>query len=374
MHLPELRRGVHSIAPNDAASRQNVVLSYMKTTNATARDAALSFSTTMNRWLKSLVLTLAPAAMLLDGEAATFSESFSTPPAANGWRTFGKTNLFHWDSTNQTLRVTWDSSQTNSYLHRPLGTILTRADDFRASFDLTLDDYASGVTPGKPYAFPLVLGFFNLTDATHTNFSRGTGINATYGPKNLVEFNFFPEFDIFQPTIAQVIVATNNSQWLYNHDNLLPLTTNQTFRVTMNYTAANRTLTTTVTNNGVPYGAAQTIVVPTNMDFRCGTFSISSYSDVRDNASLLAHGTVDNLTLVTPPPPVQNLAGGFSNVIWRTQFTSQTNWLYTLERTTNFLAWTGVSATTPGNGALLTLPDSAPPTARAAYRVRADRP
>src|SRR5438552_11511872 len=41
--------------------------------------------------------------------AGAFQESFSSDPAMRGWRTFGDTNLFHWNSTNQNLEVTWDS-------------------------------------------------------------------------------------------------------------------------------------------------------------------------------------------------------------------------------------------------------------------------
>jgi hypothetical protein len=49
------------------------------------------------------------------GGAATISENFANDPLRNGWQIFGDTNLFQWDSTNQNLDVTWDSSQTNSY-------------------------------------------------------------------------------------------------------------------------------------------------------------------------------------------------------------------------------------------------------------------
>lgn len=306
--------------------------------------------------------------------AATFTEDFSNEPAANGWQVFGNTNLFHWDRTNQQLRVTWDSSQTNSYFHRPLGTILTRADDFQLSFDLTFADYAAGVRPNKPFAFPAAIGLFNLDNATHTNFSRGAGINATYGPRNLVEFNFFPAFDVFLPTIAQVIISTNNV-WLYNHDNLLPLTPGETFRVTMNYVAASGTLTTTVSNQAGQYGQTQTLTVSAaGFDFRVATFSISSYSDVRSQDSILAHGIVDNVTLVVPPPPVTDFAAGFAGGAWQAQFTSQTNWFYMLERTIDLATWTAASATAPGNGTTLTLADTNPPAGNAGYRVRANRP
>ena len=68
------------------------------------------------------VLSIAPV------NASTIVEKFTTDPALDGWQIFGDTNLFHWDSTNQNLDVTWDSSQTNSYFYHPLGMTLTTND------------------------------------------------------------------------------------------------------------------------------------------------------------------------------------------------------------------------------------------------------
>jgi hypothetical protein len=306
--------------------------------------------------------------------AVTFQEDFSADPAADGWQMLGDTNLFQWDSVNQNLAVTWDSSQTNSYFYRPLGTILTRDDSFHLSFDLMFQDYASGTTPGKPYDFEAAVGFLNLANATQTNFSRGAGVNSLYPTCNLIEFDFFPAFSIYQPTIAQTIVATNNSSWLYNHKNLLDMTPGQWFHVEMDYSGTNRTLTTTVTNNGAQYGVTQTIVVPTNFDFRCAAVSISSYSDQNATGSILAHGTIDNFSFTVPSPPVQNLTGSFSNQVWQTQFIGHTNWLYTLERTTNFISWNGVSILTNVVGTNLLLEDSNAPADNGYYRIRADRP
>lgn len=308
--------------------------------------------------------------------AVTFTEDFSTDPAANGWQIHGDTNLFTWDSTNQNLRVTWDSSQTNSYFHRPLGTILARDDDFSLSFDVLLEDYAIGTTPGKFSTFEIAIGFLNLDQATRTNFFRGAGINATYGPRNLVEFNFFPAFDAFLPTLGQVIVSTNNA-WLYNDSNLLDMTPGETFQVSMNYVAATRTLTTVISNNAAPYGQTQNIIVPANFDFRVTTLSISSYSDAIQPpppGSILAHGVVDNFHVTVPEPPVQNLTGGFAGANWQLQFLSRTNWFYRLERTTNFINWQVAANGTPGNGGTLTLTDYVPFPGAAFYRVRANRP
>jgi hypothetical protein len=326
----------------------------------------------------SLFATIAGALVvgcvsIVPAAAVTIAEDFSTNPLTRGWSIFGNTNLFQWDRTNQNLRVTWDSSQTNSYFHFPLGTILTRGDDFALSFNLSFSDYVSGTNPNKPFAFQAAIGFLSLAQATLTNFCRGAGVNATYGPKNLVEFDFFPALDMFQPTIAQAVVSTNNS-WLYNHDNLLDLTPGQLFQVVMMYTASGRTLVTTVTNNGAQYGPTQVITVPTNSDFRVSSFSISSYSELRADGSILAHGTVDNIILNVPPPPVLNFTGAFSNGSWCAQFLSRSNWIYTLEKSLDFQSWTNASTSLLGNATNLTLLDSGPPAGRAWYRVRATRP
>lgn len=306
--------------------------------------------------------------------AGSFSEDFSAKPVASGWRCHGDTNLFQWDAAHQNLRVTWDSSRTNSYFHRPLGTILTDKDDFQLSFDLTFEDYAGGVTPGKPGAFEAAVGFMNLDQAMHPDFSRGAGRNATYGPRNLVEFDFFPAFGSFLPTIAQVIVGTNHNDWLFNHDNLQPMSPGQTFRVEMNYAAAIRILTTTVSHHAAQYGPTQTILVPPSVVFRVATLAVSSYSDVRSQDSILAHGTVDNFQVVTPPPPVAGLFGSLLDGQWQVQFSSRSNWLYALERSIDWTTWAVLTTNTPGNGAVLLLTDPSPPATGAGYRVRAQRP
>ena len=320
-------------------------------------------------WALNVLFFLFTAPLL----AATWTENFAADPAANGWQVFGATNLYRWNSTNQNLEVTWDSSQTNSFFYRPLGTILTRDDDFSLSFDLTFSDYASGVSPGKTNSAPVAIGFLNLAQAEQTNFLRGTGINSTYGPKNLVEFNFFPAFSTFLPTIDQVVVSTNNS-WLYNQNNLLEMTPGQLFHVAMNYLAATHTLTTVVSNNGAQYGVTQTITVTAVKDFRVTAFSITSYSDARTLDSLLAHGVMDNLVLTVPPPPVQNFSGAFTNNLWLAQFTGRSNWLYTLEASMNLAVWTAIATTNTSGGLNLLLADTYPPAAKTFYRIRADRP
>ena len=81
-----------------------------------------------------LALAAAGFAFVSTLDAGTLTENFSHDPALDGWQVFGDTNLFHWDSVNHNLQVTWDSSQSNSYFYHPLGTILGTNDDFSMSF------------------------------------------------------------------------------------------------------------------------------------------------------------------------------------------------------------------------------------------------
>src|SRR5476651_2314618 len=114
--------------------------------------------------MKKLFVTLAIAGLsvLSSVRAATTTENFSADPLQNGWRVFGATNLFAWDSTNQNLSVTWASTRPNSYFYIPLGGYLTRNDDFSIAFDLKLNDIISGNEPGKNGPLQLGFGFLNF--------------------------------------------------------------------------------------------------------------------------------------------------------------------------------------------------------------------
>jgi hypothetical protein len=71
---------------------------------------------------------------------------------------------------------------------------------------------------------------------------------------------------------------------------------------------------------------------------------------------------------------VQNFSGAFSNGVWRVQFLSRSNWLYTLERAADLQSWTNVSPATAGNGTVVFLQDADAASNKAFYRVRANRP
>jgi hypothetical protein len=310
--------------------------------------------------------------------AATLHENFSTDPALRGWSVFGDTNLFAWDRTNQNLRVTWDSSQTNSYFYLPLGTVLSRNDDFSVEFDLRLSDIAPTTKPGP---FEIGVGFFNLADATRTNFWRGAGRDLEHGPRSIVEFDYFPagyfpEWNWYtDPTISPTVVSMDNT----NFDSgfaLLELATDAAYHVVLSYSGLSQSLHTEVWRDGAQIGPIADVALDTGFtDFRLDTFSISSYSDTGDDYdSVLAHGVVDNLVVTASPRPVGYLTGGWSNGVWQVQFASRTNWLYTLECAGNFQQWTNVLPNVPGTGERLCLQDTNPPASKAFYRVRATQP
>ncbi|MBC8095116.1 MAG: hypothetical protein H7Y43_04825 [Akkermansiaceae bacterium] len=338
--------------------------------------------------LSLLFLALASFVSVSTANAATITETFAAHPLQSGWQIFGDTNLFHWDSTNQNLQVTWDSSRTNSYFHQPLGTILARDDDFSIEFDLRLNDIASNTEPGKTGPSQIAIGFQNLAGASSTNFKRGY-----YGSAfNVVEFNYFTsgyyEFGgIFpvNPTTTPAFISSGGFSFAPTvftpYEVEIP--TNLWVRVVMNYTASNQTMTASLSTNGLLMAQLPDLVLTNSGtsgftatdDFRVDTFSIISYSSFgNDFDSVLAHGVVDNVVVTVPPPPVQYLTGAFSNGVWQVHFENRTNWIYTLERTGDFQSWTVASEATAGNGGTLTLPATNLISSEAFFRVRANRP
>lgn len=302
--------------------------------------------------------------------ANTLVENFSTDPLQNGWRIFGDTNLFRWNSTNRDLTVTWDSTKPNSYFYKPLGTILAIDDNFKVELDLTLSN-AEAVG-----YFELAVGLFNLSEATNENFSRALG-----NTPDLFEFDYYPDGpDSYGPSIDasmtdMTVSRTNESDFYFVFDNV-PLDTGVTYHVVLTHTAGSPTIGGEVLTNGQVYASLTNAYTGPITDFRLDTLSINSYSAAGDiyGDSVLAHGVVDNFVVTLPPPPVQDLAVVWSNNVAQVQFDDRTNWLYTLQRTTNFQEWTDISAATPGNGTNLFLRDFHPPADTAFYRLKAQRP
>lgn len=311
--------------------------------------------------------------LALPAQATTFTESFSSNPLQHGWKTHGDAGLFQWDSTNQNLRVTWDSSQPNSYFYYPLETILARSDDFSIAFDLRLADIGVGSDTNKSGTFSIGLGFLNLDQATQTNFLRGTGVNSP----DLAEFAYFWDSG-FGATVYPTFVDTNST---FNYTGpsdyaIFALAAGDGYHIAMNYSASNQTMVATVTNLEQTSGVRIAQSISTNFtDYRLNAFSISSYSDAGQDpqyaGSVLAHGTVDNLTLTVPAPAVQTVGGSFTNGLWQVKCIGQTNWLYTLQRTSDFKSWSDVSSSAAGPTGVIRLAETNRPSDKVFYRVRA---
>ena len=319
--------------------------------------------------------------------ARTIHEGFASDPFQNSWLTFGNTNLFHWNSTNQNLEVTWDSRESNSFFYIPLGTSLTRNDDFTLEFDLLINDIVSGIEPGKTGGLEIGFGFFNLVTATNATFQRGS----FGGAPNLVEFDYFPKgyfefggqtFEV-QATSTPTFISTNSFDYAPTvfapYINELP--TNIPVHVQMPFTSSNETLVTLLTTNGVSlFHPPDVVLTDTNMsaftasdDYSVDTFSITSYSSMGDDFdSVFGHGIVDNVR-VSYPLPIENFSGSFSNGVWQVTFSTRANWKYTLERTSDFQSWTRASPTISGDGLVSALQDSTTMPQNAFYRIRATR-
>jgi hypothetical protein len=300
--------------------------------------------------------------------ANTIVERFATDPALDGWQVFGETNLFQWDSTNQVLDVTWDSTQPNSYFYHPLGVTLTTNDSFCVQFDLQLNDaVASG------FGNEVAIGLLHLSDATNVDFNRANG-----PAPNLFEFDYFPEF-IFDdaPVSASVNAALLDSQpffgGLYSAFDDLTLDPSVTYHIVLIHHTGEEIITGIVYTNGVVLS-----MLPLNFssgsgtvgDFQLDALSVNCFADDGFGDSVLAHGTVDNLA-VASPLPVDRIKTPAAGEI---QFVSDTNWLYTLEQTADFQTWTPAAPAVFGNGTNLVLQATNLPDDKAFYRVRADLP
>lgn len=294
------------------------------------------------------------------GGGTVFADDFIGNPLQNGWNIFGDTNLFHWNPTNQNVEVTWDAAQTNSYFYHPLGTILAKDDAFTVSFDLNMSDVGGQ---------QLAVGLLNFSEATNISFSRGTA-----NSPDLFEFDYFTDYQDFSAALADMTVSSAHSSDIYFVYDNLPLEAGVTYQIILSHAANSPAISGQVFTNGVLFTAMPLVYSAPITDFRLDTLSINSYRDSYYATFPASHGTVKNFVVTVPPPAIQNLAGGLSNGVWQASFTGRTNWVYTLQRSTDFQAWTDVLSTTNGLAGTVSLSETNPPAINAFYRIRAARP
>jgi hypothetical protein len=309
----------------------------------------------------SLIL-LAGVLVVPSAKADTITENFAVNPLQNGWNIFGQTNLFTWDSTHLVEDVTWDSSQPDSFLYRPLGTILAIDDNFSLSFDLQIFD-----ATGYNYSMQLAVDLFHFTDATNDVYSHADGTLP-----NVFEFGYFPGTDEVSPSLDATLIDSN-ADYYFAYDNQT-LNPGVTYSVTITHVAGSSTVTGQVLADGEPFSTLPIVYAEPISDFRLDTLSLSSFQDDGFGDSILAHGSVENIVVTLPPPPVRQLGGYFTNGLWATTFLCQSNWFYSLQRSSDLQNWTTVNPDNAGNGTNLVLFDTNPRTTNAFYRILAERP
>lgn len=299
-------------------------------------------------------------------------EDFSRSPLENGWAVFGDANLFGWDEGRKALQVTWDSARPNSYFYRPLGTELSRTDDFGFGFALELEAVTTGVNPGKPHTFELAVGLHRHAEATAAGFQRGSGAQSP----NLVELAYFPDSGYGATVWPTVVAANGRFNWSGAGDFLLlELEPGGRYQFWIEYSAADSQLTLQLTQDGVSVGAIPPVVLsPQFTDFRVDTFAVRSYSDDGADGSLLARGWVDDIRLQLPPPPVERIVGRWEQQVWKVAFAGRPGWRYRLQRMVPPDAWQNIGAAIEGQPASLELVDPAPLPDTALYRVEATKP
>ncbi len=309
------------------------------------------------------LLALAGLLLVSNTHATTVSENFATDPLANGWSIFGETNLFTWDSTNHVEDVTWDSSQPDSFLYRPLGAVLTKENDFRLAFDLELLD-----ATGYNYSCQLAVDLFHYTDATNALYSHANGTLP-----NVFEFAYFPGTDLLSPSESGTL-TDSNADYYFAYDNQ-ELNPGVTYSVTISHTAGSPTVTGQILTNGVPFSTLPIVYAQSISNFQLDTLSLSCFQDDGYGDSILAHGSVGNIVVTfQPPPPILYYSGYLTNGVWAATFLSQTNWNYALERSGDLRNWTTVNPGNAGTGTNLVLLDNNPPATNAFYRIQAQRP
>lgn len=282
-----------------------------------------------------------------------FAETFAKDPASRGWKTTGESFLFQWDESAQRLAAQWDSSQPNSYFHRPLGVTLDTQQNFSISFDLELDSIEIGTTLGKPFTFPIAIGLIDLAPATREDFFRGSGVHSLHGHRGAVEWNYLPDSG-FGDTIATGLISQDN-QWAFQHTFPLALETQTLYQVRMEYDAANGKLETTMTADGEPFGPIEDALLseiflnPIENGFthlNVNTISISSYSDAGQSppeyaGSIQAAGYVDNIvveaTAAVPVVPIRQIQRTGDTL--QIAFDGSAGKNYWLERTAEFWDW-----------------------------------
>lgn len=309
---------------------------------------------------------------------AGFQETFDADPAVSGWERHGDASLFRWDGVGKALEVTWDSSRTNSYFLRRLGTVVTERDDFGFGFEVALTRHQVGADPLKPGTFQIALGLLNVADATADGFRRAV----LFRSRNLVEWGWFgaqPDGAIAASVSPVAVPADGKLPWGYS-DTFFEMEAGATYGFEFRYVASTRTMSGTVRVAGQAAQELAPVRLPSAFTgFRVDALSVNSYSDAgqdpRYAGSVLATGRVDNLWWAGPDAAVGAVRFTGNGGQGRVTLATRRGWLYRLEASSDLEFWNQIGGEVAGTGSDVELIDAR----RAAfphqfYRVEARLP
>ena len=290
----------------------------------------------------------------------SFSEGFGQAPLARGWEVVGDASLFRWDAAAGGLRVTWDSSRTNSFFLRRLADPVTPSDDFAFGFDLTLSQLDVGTSPGKSGTFQIAMGLINVADAKDPGFQRGVFLRS----RNLVEWTWFPaqpDGAIAASLSPAIVPADGRLPWGYS-DSFVQLETGVRYRFGLRYTSTNRTLRMSMTADGVALPDPAPVVLPRSFTgFRVDALSIHSYSDAgqdpRYAGSVHAVGIVDDVWWEGPGAAVGRVRVEGQGRARRVLTATRSGWVYWLEASEDLKGWERVGDEVSGIGAEVAFED-----------------
>ncbi len=272
------------------------------------------------------------------------------------WAAAGDTNLF--THANGGVRVDWDSANTNSYFYLPLGLTLTRADDFDLSFVVRIDALQLGTTAGKEDTFEIGAGLLNLTNALDPEFFRGAGVNAQHGPRNLLEFDYFPASGFITATVAPTI-ATGKNQILFSDNHPVELEFGTYYQVVMSFSAANQTLRSQLLKGDASFRffdplPLKPLILSSNYgDFAVDTLALINYNDEGQippqfAGSLRGSGTFWNVELTVHNRPAMRIQekSGEATITFETSI----GWSYQLEAKSEADDWIKIGEPLAGTG------------------------
>ncbi len=295
--------------------------------------------------------------------AGGLREDFATDPfsadrpAPTRWQRVGDPSLYTWDATAGNLAVQWDSTRPNSFCVLPLGRKLAAADAFAVSLDLRIYIAGARANSGRTNPLQLSIAFIQLA-----KLPTGYPLRTVAGrAQDLLDFNFFPFADlgVFGASAYVSPAAFGHTSAAYSFGNALDLADGTVRHLTCSWDPGTRQFFTAITGAGQEPVAPTEPPLPASDDFTVDALAIVNWSEsATPHDSLLASGTLDNVLITLPTPPIAFTGPLLLGVDRRSvEFEGQVGYRYQLEASGDLIQWNDVGSSLPGQGTRLVLSD-----------------